>query len=125
MVPLYSTTHTLSHDTTLMAMLLMVHELWCFIYGASFAYYGRLFHVFLKTVSQSDTESGVQFHLALAVQKMADRRIVHLSLCAAFPMVEGLMDSPHVLILIIGDVMAQCFLIYRHYVHVLKCRVHI
>ena len=87
-------------------------------HGTSFAYYRCFSHVLLKSVSQSDTESGVHFHLALAVQKIADRRIVHLSLCAAFPMVEGLMDSPHVPVLIIGDVMAQCFLIYRHYVHV-------
>ena len=109
-----------------MLLCCMVYELWyinlwCLI---SILWY-TLLHVFLKTVSQSDTESGVHFHLALAVQKIADRRIVHLSLCAAFPMVEGLMDSPHVPVLIIGDVMAQCFLIYRHYVHVLKGRVHI
>ena len=90
----------------------MVHELWyidlwCFI---SILWY-TLLHVLLKTVSQSDTESGVQFHLALAVQKIADRRIVHLSLCAAFPMVEGLMDLPIYVYPYCGNVMAQLFLI--------------
>ena len=56
---------------------------------------GRLLHVLLNTVSQSDTESGVRLSLAHTVQKLADRRIVSLSLCAACPMVEGLMDSSH------------------------------
>ena len=43
--------------------------------GTSFTYYGRLLQVVSYTVSQSDTESGVLFHLALSVQKLAYRRI--------------------------------------------------
>ena len=34
-----------------------------------------LSHVLLNVVSQSDTDSGVLFALALTVQKLADRRI--------------------------------------------------
>ena len=34
-----------------------------------------LLHVLLNIVSQSDTESGVQFHLAPSVQKLVYRRI--------------------------------------------------
>ena len=67
----------------------------------------RLFHVVLHIVSQSDTESGVRLALALTVQKLADRRIVSLSLCAAIPMVEGLMDFPHTLLTYCGNVMAH------------------
>ena len=38
----------------------------------------RLLHVFLNHVSQSDTKSGVHFHLALTVQKVAYRRVVSM-----------------------------------------------
>ena len=49
----------------------------------------RLLHVLLEFVSQSDTDSGVLFALTLTVQKLAYRRIVSMSLCAAIPLADG------------------------------------
>ena len=44
-------------------------------HGTSFAYYRCFSHVLLKSVSQSDTESGVHFLLSPFVQKLVYRRI--------------------------------------------------
>ena len=90
--------------------------LWFMSYGALYMVLHLhimvdLFHVLLKTVSQSDTESGVHFDLAITVQKLAYRRVRMSFLCAAIPMVEGLMDFPIVPISLLWQRMAQLFLI--------------
>ena len=87
-------------------------------HGTSFAYYRCLLHVFLNSVSQSDTDSGVRFALTLSVQKLADRRIVSEYLCAAVPMVESLMDSSHVHLHIVATSWHIIIVILSFYVHV-------
>ena len=66
--------HILSHGATPIPIGLSIHELWCFQYVAHLHIIVEQLHVVSYTVSQSDTESGVLFHLALTVQKVADRR---------------------------------------------------
>ena len=88
----------------LMIQLSWLCYLWFMSYGALYMVLHLhimvdLFHVLLKTVSQSDTESGVHFDLAITVQKLAYRRVRMSFLCAAIPMVEGLMVFAHILIL--------------------------
>ena len=80
--------------------------------------------MFLKIVSQSDTESGVQFDLALTVQKLAYRRVRMSFLCAACPMVESLMDFPIITYILIWQRNGTIVPYHRHYVHVLKGRGH-
>ena len=84
----------------------------------------RLFHVLLEFVSQSDTDSGVHFALAPTVQKVADRRIVSMSLCAAIPLADGPHGFSPYTDTCNGNVMAHVFPHFRHYVHVLKDRGH-
>ena len=78
-----------------------------------------LLQVQFDIVSRSDTESGVRFILSSMVQKIAYRRIGLLSLCAASPMGEGLMDIPQ-LISILWQSNGTVFILIRHYVHAVK-----
>ena len=79
----------------------------------------QLLQVQFSIVSRSDTESGVCFILSSMVQKIAYRRIGLLSLCAASPMGEGLMDIPQ-LISILWQRYGTVFILIRHYVHAVK-----